>query len=284
MMFRATFRNTLITILRSALFWIAFAALAVITMPTVWERPIYAEGFEHLAPTTLSFVEYNQHIGNVIASSFLVYALPVFSVILTVLVLNRDYGDQFFEIEKAAGAKPIGYIAGRLSAIITLQIAVVFLWGSFLLHAYVIGWGGVDELSFWAYLLNSTVQMLRWTLACVLPCMLFYVGLTYVIGTISQSGLVAAFGGFGYVILYMIMLMFQVKLTYIKGNKAAILYYDYLCHIPGKLKNYLFFYEVKSMWADDTSLGKAALCVAFLAVCFVIFAEVSYRRIRKREI
>lgn len=211
------------------------------------------------------------------------YALPVFAVISTVLVLNRDYGDQFFEIEKAAGSRPVSYLAGRLCAILTLQIAVVFLWGSLLLHAYVIGWGGVDELSLGAYLLDSTLQMLHWTLACVLPCMLFYVGLTYMIGTIAKSGLIAAFGGFGYVLLYMVMLLFRVSLVYVKGNKAAILYYDYLCHIPGKLNDYLFFYEVNSMWAGDTSLGKALLCIAFLAGCFVVFAVVSYLCIYKRK-
>lgn len=283
-MFFATYKNTFKTLLRSWTFWIAFAALAVITVPTAWERPIYAEGFEHLAPTTLSFFEYNQHVGNLIASSFLVYALPVFAVISTVLVLNRDHGDQFFEIEKAAGAKPVTYLAGRLCAILTLQIAVVFLWGSLLLHAYVIGWGGVEELSFGAYLVNVTVQMLRWTLACVLPCMLFYVGLTYMIGSIAKSGLVAAFGGFGYVLLYMVMLMFRVTLVYVKGYKAAILYYDYLCHLPGKLNDYLFFYEVNSIWAGDVSFGKAAICVAFLVGCFAVFTAVSYLRIRKREV
>lgn len=280
-MFFAIYKNTLKTLLRSWSFWIAFAALAVVTLPTVWYRPIMAEGFEHLAPTTLSFWNYNLHISNLVTAYFLGYALPIFAVISTVLVLNRDYGDSFYEIEKAAGAKPACYLAGRLCAILSVQMALVLGWGGLLLHAHVIGWGGVENLSLGAYLVNSTVQMLRYTFACVLPCMGFYIGLTYMVGTLAKSGLIASFGGFGYVILYRVLRMFRVELVYVKGYRAAILYYEYLCHMPEKLFYYLLYYETGGM--ESAPFGKAAICVAFLVGCFAVFSVMSYLRVRKRE-
>lgn len=283
-MFCSTFRNTVKTLVRSRSFWITFCVLAIVTIPTVWERPIYAEGFEELAPTTLGLWEYYQHVGNLFYASFLAYALPIFAVISAVLVLNRDYGDQFYEIEKAAGVKPAGYLIGRLCAVISIQTSIVLLWSTLLLHAYVIGWGGVDGMSLGAYLIDSTLRICRWTVVAALPCILVCVGLTYFIGALFRNGLAATIGGLGYVIFYNAMMMYYVPLVLVKGFEPAKLYFHYLSYRPNKLIEYLFTVESGGGGIlVRTSCGEALLCIGILVGFFIIFALISYRRVCRRE-
>lgn len=284
-MFYAIFRNTVKTLLRSWIFWIAFLVLAVVALPSVWERPEAAAGYEYLLPTSLSFRLYYQHVGNLFQASFLSYALPVFAVISTVLVLNRDYGDQFFEIEKAADIRPMQYLMGRWSATISLLMLVVLVLSSLLLHAYVIGWGGVEELSLGMYLLDSTTQLVRWMIAAVLPCILFCVSLTYMVGSIFRSGLPAALGGFGNVILYLVLRMYYVSLVLRNGFLPAKIYFYYLSYRPNKLIEYLCTLE----FGGDglivrTSRSEALLCIGILVAFFTVFSAISYWRIRKREV
>lgn len=284
-MFYAVFRNTVKSLLRSWIFWIAFMVFAVVALPSVWERPEVAAGHEYLLPTSLSIRLYYQHVGNLFQASFLSYALPVFTVISTVLVLNRDYGDQFFEIEKAADIKPMPYLMGRLSAVISLQMLVVLVLSGLLLHAYVIGWGGVEEMPLGTYLLDSTTQVVRWMIAAVLPCILFCVGLTFMIGSIFRSGFAAALGGFGNVILYLALRLYYVPLVMQKGFLLAKVYFHYLSYRPNMLTDYLVTFE----FGGDglivrTSLGEALICIGLLGSFFAIFSVVSYWRIRKREV
>lgn len=285
MMFCSTFRNTVKTLARSWVFWIAFCVLAIVTVPTVWERPVYAEGLEQFAPTALGIWEYYQHTGNLFNASFLKYALPVFAVISVVLVLNRDYGDQFYEIEKAAGVKPAEYLAGRLCAVVSVQTAIVLLWSTLLLHAYVIGCGGVDGMSLGAYLIDSAVRICRWTIAASLPCILVCVGLTYFIGALFRSGLVASIGGLGYVIFHNAMMLYYVPLVLTKGFKPAKIYFHYLSYRPNKLIEYLFTVESGGGGIlVQTSLGEALLCIGFLVGLCLLCSIVSYFLLRRREI
>ena len=98
-MFLTTYKNTLKNLIRSTTFWLLVAVLAIVVIQGV------NEGF-YLVDTEPDFVltyqMYIQSIINSLASKLLMYALPIFAVITVVLVLNRDYGDKFFEIEKAA--------------------------------------------------------------------------------------------------------------------------------------------------------------------------------------
>lgn len=283
-MFRVTYKNTLKTLLRSWTFWIALAVYLLILVSTNF-GPQYAEGNE---PEVLSLWEYNQYINNLIYMH-LTYALPIFAVISTVLVLNRDYGDQFFEIEKAAGYRQSGYFFGRLSAIVTLQLAVLLLECVVRLHVFVAGRGGVEGLSFGAYLADSAFRLLYTVFGGALPCLLFYVGLTYMVGSLFRNGVAAATAGFGYTLLFFVLLMFKVVLTRIHQIEAAILYFDYFCHMPDKLRDYLHFWNIEGgqeymmMFGFETTLGSAALCIAILCGFFAIFTAVSWLRLRKRE-
>lgn len=282
-MFLSTYKNTVKTILRSGLFWITFAVLILIAAPSLSGFVTYAVGHE---PTSLSVSHYIEHLKNIISSSFLVYAMPLFSVVVTVLVLNRDYGDQFFEIEKAANVRPVQYLLGRMCAILSILLVVQMFSADVLLHIYVAGWGGVDGLPLGTYLLDSTIRLLRMVFGLALPCMLFYVSLTYMVGALFHSGLIGALGGFGCVILYRVLLINKV-MWLMRGNALAELYFGYLCHIPDKLQRYLFYFDVEDgqnimVWFD-TSIGKALLCFCILIGYFAVFTAVSFWRVQKRE-
>lgn len=285
-MFFATYKNTVKTLFRSWAFWLAWGVVALIAFVN---QPIvtFVEGYK---PDSLSMALYNQQVNNYIYASFLVYALPIFTVITTVLVLNHDYGDQFFEIEKAAGVRLSRYFFGRLTAIVTVQLVFLFLASGALLHLYVASWGGVEGFSLGAYLADSTFRLLSIILGGALPCVLFYVGLTYLVGTLSRGGVAAAATGFGTIILFVVLQVFKMILTRVQNSKAAAFYFDYFCHAPDKLKYFLFFWNVEGGWEQmtrwpyATSLGKAALSFAILAGSFVIFAAISYWRIYKREV
>lgn len=285
-MFFVTYKNTIKTLFRSWTFWLALGAVALIA---VVDQPVvtFAEGYK---PDSLSLSLYNQQVYNYVYASFLFYALPIFTVITTVLVLNRDYGDQFFEIEKAAGVRLPHYFFGRLFAIITVQLVFLFLASGALLHAYVTGWGGVEGLSLGEYLADSTFRLLYIILGGALPCVLFYVGLTYMVGTLFRSGIAAAVTGFGSIILFVVLQLFKMNLTRVQNIKAAEFYFDYFCHTPDKLKGFLFFWNIEGGWEQMamrpfyTSLGKAALSFAILMGLFAVFAAVSYWRVHKREV
>lgn len=283
-MFLFTYKNTVKTIMRSKLFWIALAALLIIVAPSLSGFVSYAPGYE---PTSLSVSSYQQHLHNLFISSFLIYAMPLFAVIVTVLVLNRDYGDQFFEIEKAADVKPLRYLTGRMCALFSILLVVQVISVEVLLHIYVASWGGVEGIAPGTYIVDSTLRLFMLVFGLSLPCMLFYVSLTYMVGNLFRSGIAGAFGGFGYVIFYYALLHFKVYLVFVKQNSVAKLYFEYLCHLPDKLSDYLYGIGTEDeqlfMAAMNTSLNKAALCITFLVCSFVIFAAVSYWRIRKRE-
>lgn len=283
-MFLSTYKNTVKTILRSKLFWISLAALLIVAAPSISGFVSYAPGYE---PTSLSVSSYQQHLHNLFISSFLTYAMPLLAVIITVLVLNRDYGDQFFEIEKAADVKPLRYLVGRLCAIFSILLIVQVVSADVLLHIYVASWGGVEGMALGTYIVDSTLRLFMLVFGLSMPCMLFYVSLTYMAGNLFRSGIAGAFGGFGYVILYRALLTFKVYLVFEKQNAVAKIYFEYLCHLPDKLSNYLYGIGTEDeqlfMAIMNTSLDKAALCITFLVCSFVIFAAVSYWRIRKRE-
>lgn len=310
-MFRAIYKNTIKTLLRSRAFRIAILAfMIVVVLPVVQSRKATIQVPEavenYVFPTwteeqrseyleelyTLSEWEYIERANGLIFVSFLRYALPILAVISTVLVLNRDYGDSFFEIEKAAGIRLGWYLFGRLCGIASLLFAVTFVWGVFLLHVQVIDWGGVVRMPLGTYLLDSTFRMLRVTVFGALPCVLFFVGLTYLFGTLFKSGLVAVIGGFGYVLGAYLLLMFKIVLVFGKGYQWALDYFAYFYHAPEKLGDYLLFFRFDgkleaaagdSLVYASTTFSEALFCIVFMVGCFMIFAAISYYFVRRRD-
>jgi len=130
-MFSSVYKTTLKNLFRSLIFWLAAAFVIGVTVYNFAKGHFgqYSHTLNEMIPDTdprfvLSMNQYRNLIGNVCISDVMYYAMPIFTVISTVLVLNRDYGDQFFEIEKASGVKAITYTGGRLAALVTVNFAL----------------------------------------------------------------------------------------------------------------------------------------------------------------
>lgn len=273
-----TYKNTIKNILRSVTFWLFLLLFAFIMVRYgLSDYKIYAPGY---APAALSFDKYTGFVGNLVNAGMLTYATPVFAVIATVLVLNRDYGDQFFEIEKAGGVSILHYLTGRLCALATVVLAVQIVTGFLSMYIYVGRWGGVVGMTVPAFFADSTVRLLRMDLCVALPIILFYVGLTYLLGALFHSGLIASFGGLGYVAAnYIFSMLYRYR--------AFRTYFGYFSPRPLKLTSYFFNLDTtdSALWnaMDGTSLGKALLCIGFLLSVFTVCTAVSYALLRKRE-
>lgn len=286
-MFFQIYKTTLKNILRSKTFWLALILLFAVA---VYEGIKSSYGYydmqlkELIMDTDPRFVlnyrTYIQHISNS-CGSLLVYAIPIFAVISAVIVLNRDYGDKYFEIEKASGLKAFRYLFGRLTGmiavnyvVITLSIIITFYW-------YVFSRGGVDGMGTAKMLAESIVRLMRNIIFRAWTCALFYICFTYAIGSIFKTGLLGGIAGMGYAVAYFACnLMLRLRVN--------PFYFDYLSPAPNKLMYYLYYYDTEwfeeMLPAVDTNLSKAAICICVLVGASLIYYAVSYMRIRKREI
>lgn len=281
-MWSKTYTNTLKIIIRSTTFWLLF----IILMTTAVSGAI--GGFyvgDDEPDVVLSYNDYIQVIANSLISTLAFTALPLFCIVTTVLVLNRDYGDDFFEIEKAAGIKYFKYLLGRLTAIISIAAIATVISHSLCLNLYLFTRGGVPHLGQWYYFGDSLVRMLRIDLCVMLPSLIFYITLTYFLGTILKKGIYAAAASFIY------LLSFYVPFTrfrYLLTSDAVNRYFDYFSPLPWKLR--MFFHVYDSEWHETTiqmvgtSLDDALLCLLILFVCSILFFLISYLRICKRTV
>ena len=208
-MFFKIYQTTFKNIYRSPIFWMMFALFGLIAWEVI-AKPVYGyhsiELNEMINDTDpryiLGYGSYVQRVSNTMSSELLNYAMPLFTAITTVLVLNRDHGDNFFEIEKAAGLEPVKYVFARLLTIFTVNIVVVTIMAYFYLHLYVFTRGGVKDLGLWEYMADSTVRMMRMIVFRAVPTIVFYIGFTYCIGSMFKSGITAAISSIGYIIFY----------------------------------------------------------------------------------
>jgi len=286
-MFFKIYKTTFKNIYRSPIFWMLLALFAFVAWQVVVE-PRYGvyggESGKMIWDTDPSFVlEYNRYIqtvSNTMSSDVLYYVMPLFTAISTVLVLNRDHGDNFFEIEKSAGVKPIQYVFARLWAIFTLNLIVVTIISYFYLHLYVFTRGGVDQMGLWDYITDSTVRMLRMIIFRAIPTIVFYIGFTYCIGSVFRSGIAAAIGSISYVAFYAVgYLMLRLR--------VGEFYWDYLSPSPTKLKMYFHTYDgpgfvnIKAIFQGYAK--DVVLCISLLVGLGVIYSTIAYLCTRKRN-
>ena len=283
MMFLATVRNTLRTLLRSVSFRLVFAVFAFIQLRHgLQDHVVAAPGFS--LPPQLSFPEYAQLLDGVVYGGSLIYPLAILTVVSTALVMNRDYGDSFYEVEKAAGVKPARYLFGRLCAIIALVFLVQFLLSFTAMHISVYRRGGLEGYSALGYFGDSLLRLLRMNLCMALPQILFFVGVTQLLGSLFRNGFAASIGGIAYALAsYALLGRFRYS-----GSEAWYAYYQYFSPMPEKLRYYLLFLgwtnEQEMLELYGCSFGKAAFCIAFLTGVFVACACRSYCLVRRREI
>lgn len=158
----------------------------------------------------------------------------------------------FFEIEKAGGVSILRCLAGRLCALATVVLAAQIVTSFLSMYIYVGRWGGVVGMTVPEFFADSTVRLLRIDFCAALPIILFYIGLTYLIGAVFHSGLIATFGGLGYVVAnHIFSMMYQYS--------SYQTYFGYFSPRPLKLTNYFFNLDT----TDGRIVERYRRCVAW---------------------
>lgn len=234
-------------------------------------------------PECLTYSGFISTVDNLVHAGSLMYPLAILTVIVTVLVINRDHGDQFFEIEKAAGVKPLLYVLGRLSAATAITFVIQWVVSFAVLLYLVFGQGGVEGMSALQCIVKGFLYLSRTNICIALPVILFYIGITYLIGTLFKNGVVAACAGFGYAIVFFVtFLLYRYSVS-----PVAELYFNYLSPAAYKIRYYFSSLGLPNqeqiLARFGTSLGKAMISIVFFVGVFAVCTAVSYLLTRKRE-
>ena len=277
-MFWVTYKTTLKNLTRTTTFWLCLGVLVIIVVQGALSGHFVGDDDPSFV---LDYRTYVQCAMNSCAAGLLMYAMPLFSIISVVIVLLRDYGDKFFEIEKSAGVRSACYLWGRLAAFTSVSTVLLLVMHHLRLHLYVFTRGGVDGISFGEYFADSFVRILRIDLFVALPCILFYIGLTYFVGAIFKNGIPAAIVSMGYVVAF-------YAGSFVLRHVIAPKYFDYFSPVPNKLRAYFHYYDTE--WFEtmikktDTSLMNALFCSVFLTSIALLCTITSQWRIAKRTL
>ena len=187
----------------------------------------------------LDFKTYVQHVTNTCAAKSMVYALPLFAVVTSSLILMRDYGDKFFEIERAAGIKPACYVWGRVAALLAVNTVMTFVQCFLCFYWYVFTRGGVDGMDTMTMLGDSVIRLTRATLLLSLPAVLFYAALTYGVGCLCKNWIPAAALTVAYSQLPG-LLNYTVSARMLRIYEA---YENYIMPIPKHMRHFLHYYD-----------------------------------------
>ncbi len=287
-----TYKTTTKTLVRSLLLWATFMLVVFVVMNrgmgdniriTLLDDNMNITGYitDTDPQFVLTFDQYIQTILNCSKAWIMLYAMPIFCVVSTVLILNRDNGDGFFEVDKSYGIKSTTYVIGRILSILTVNIIVCLLIMYLALNYYYFSRGGIHEWNLLSYLYDSSVRILRVFITSMLPGILLFVGLTYLFGSIFQSGFVGAIVGFGFVLFD-----FCTKTTLY--SRVSEDYHDYFSPNPSKLYQYWTFYDtewfVEKTVRNPFSLEDVLMCNSITLVASLMFLAISYIIIRKRNI
>lgn len=284
-MFFAICKTTIKNLLRSKAFWLVIAVMVIFVgyqIATVTHLIYNMELGQVIDQHHPLFVfEYQSYLQkcNGLAANLLQYPVPILTVVATALVLSRDYGDKFFEIEKSAGVSARQYLTARLLAVISLCLGVTAVLYFVYFHGQVVPMLDSFEMTPWAYVCDSTVRLTRQILVLATPCIVFYTCLTYFVGTLCQSSIGAAVCS-----LALAIGSYVYDLFYIYNDGIFMEYLRPSC--PLKLMYYMYYYD--SEWFEwmldtfDTSLSKAILCYAFLIGCAVLFSAFAHFRVKNR--
>lgn len=288
-MFLITYKATVKNLFRSVTFWLALSVMVLVALEKVlsysygyYSMELNETIYDNDPRFVLHYSTYIKHCFNSLGT-LLSYATPLFAAISTVLILNRDYGDNFYEIEKASGGRPSTYLRGRIGALATVNFAITLLINFVFFHIFVFTRGGVSQMGLGEYFIDSTWRILFMNVTRALPCILFFIGLTYMLGALFKSGIPAAIGGMGYAIFAFVAYM--VLRLQMEGLRF---YFDYLSPIPNKLNMYVYMFGTEGFESfvqnQETSLLKALFCIGFMAGCGLLFSLISNFCVRKRTV
>ena len=286
-MFSKTYKSTIKTIVRSPLTWAAVALMIGVAVYYViiggygGYDPMTGEQFNDRDPRfVLVYYMYIQHFHNTIAREVMLIGVPLFCVIVSGIVLTRDWRDSFYEVEHAGNVKARSYFFGRFFAVFTvLTFSALFVY-LFSFHLYIITRGGVSDLSPWEYIIDSNIRLFRMFFITAIPAILIFTGLTFLAGNLAKSGTIGTVVGVVYVlVLYLTNFSFRFRMPQI--------YQEYLVPTPRHLYQYWAYYDTE--WFDvkwphnPFTTGQMLLCLGKMYFVVVLYAAVSYIRIKRRE-
>ena len=291
-MFRITYITTLKNILRSFLFWISFVLVIFIVVSSAakgFTGYVVVDENDRIVETVmdtdsefkLEFQTYILTILNGLKAWVMSYALPLISIITVMIVLNRDYDDGFFEIEKANAISLSKYFFGRLLAILTVVLSVCLISCFGAVYYYYYTRGGLPEFTLISFVSDSFVRIIRVILFAVVPGVLIYLGLTLLIGNLSRNGFFGMIASSGY-------LMFIYASNYFLRYKLPQDYFDYYVPASDKLYQYWSFYGTE--WFNEKNVHNPFTCeqmiysVGILIVISIVFICVSFICVKRRNI
>ena len=287
-MFSKTYKSTIKTIVRSPLTW-AVAALMI----GVAVYYVIIGGYDGYDPSTgeqftdrdprfvLVYYIYIQHFHNTIAREVMLIGVPLFCIIVSGIVLTRDWRDNFYEIEHAGDVKARSYFFGRFLAVFTVfTFSALFVY-LFSFHLYIITRGGVSDLSPWEYIIDSNIRLFRMFFITAIPAILIFTGLTFLAGNLAKSGTIGTVVGVVYILfLYLTNFLFRFRMP--------LIYQEYLVPTPRYLYQYWAYYDTE--WFEvkyphnPFSTGQMLLCLGILYSAVVLFAFISYLCIKRRKV
>ncbi len=287
-MFRSTYKNTIKNMLRSPTFWLMFAFLIGLCVYGAFRGNYSAylietgETIGDLDPRwTWSYDKYIGHIRNCVFAQVCLYAMPLFTVSTVAIVLKRDFGDNFYEIEKASGVKSGCYLSARLAAILTVNFIVVLFAVFFNFHLFTALRSLPKDMTLWTYITDSTVRLLCFSVVTAFPCVIFYVGLAFGIGNLFRSSLASAITGVAYIVAYFVTIyIFRLKLMFEYGIDL----FAWLPGLPEKIADYFKYYGTDRYESYVAQLNVTDVVLAFgiIFASFALFYVISYLRQRKR--
>ncbi len=287
-MFHATYKNTIKNMLRSPTFWMMFAFLVGLCVYNAFRGSYKAvlmetgETITDLDPRwTYGYDTYIQNIRNCIVAKVCLYALPLFTVSTVAIVLKRDYDDNFYEIEKASGAKSGCYLTARLAALLTVNFIVMLIAVFFSFHLFTALRSLPQDMTLWTYITDSTVRLICLSVVVAFPCVIFYIGLAFGIGHLFRSSIASAIISVGYVVAYFVVyLVFRLKLMFDYGIDL----FAWVPHLPQKPIDYFKYYGTDRFenYVKDLSLTDVFLAWGIIFASFAVFYVISYLRQRKR--
>ena len=284
-------KNTCKNLFRSIPFWLMLAVLIIAVFYStilVNQYGVYMEEYNEVIWDTDSryILDYDTYLKAVINSlnSILTPYMAMMTVIATVIILARDYNDNFFEIEKSCGISHFKYVFYRLFSIIFVNFIIMILLHFAMLYIYVYTRGGIADFGLWNLIKDSLIRLFRIDVFIGLPYIIFYTAFTYFIGTIFKRSIPAAVLG----LLYSILCFIFGKHFMLAYGKSTEIFQDYLQ--PKPMKVFWFFYDLDTETFQNTidhfktSHETVAICIGLLLGISLLYAFISYLRIRKRTV
>ena len=290
-MFLSVYKTTLKNLFRSLLFWLIFAFLIGLSIYNTISvnYGIYNHEYQEMIwDTDPRYVLLEEtYVKDVInnCTTTMLYPMPLMAIVSTFLILSRDYGDGFYEIERAGGRRPLYYLTGRLAALLTVNFIAILLTVFMMSVTYVFTRGGVSDMpigEFWADFIS---RVLRNVICVTWAPIVMFVCSTYMLGSLFKNGWVAAMGSSVYVLVNFV---FNTILQF----RIPEWYGQYLSPTPETVFGYFYFYD----YYDDlekfeqflgnrgTSFTLMLASIGWIVGVALIYSLVSYLRIRHREV